>query len=182
MSNANEEYPRCTGSAFPPVLDACCGSRMFWFNKQDERAIFLDNRVAVHRMPPWGRHWDGAEIRVQPDQVADFTDQPFQDNTFALVVFDPPHMESIGDNSRTAHKYGKLFGDWRDMLRKGFDECFRVLRPEGTLIFKWCEYEVPLAEVLALTNHRPLFGHKSGKQQKTHWIAFLKPNNHSPSV
>ncbi|MEI4926957.1 SAM-dependent methyltransferase, partial [Klebsiella pneumoniae] len=22
------------------ILDMCCGSRMFWFDKQDERAVF----------------------------------------------------------------------------------------------------------------------------------------------
>ena len=63
------------------------------------------------------------------------------------------------------------------MLHRGFAECFRVLRPEGTLIFKWCEYDVPVSEVLALTPEKPLYGHRSGKQSKTHWIAFLKPNN-----
>jgi len=31
-------------------------------------------------------------------------------------------------------------------------------------------------DVLALTPERPLYGHKSGKLSKTHWIAFLKPN------
>ena len=45
------------------------------------------------------------------------------------------------------------------------------------LIFKWCADEVPVSQILALTHERPLFGHKSGKQQKTHWIAFLKANN-----
>ena len=24
------------------ILDMCCGSRMFWFNKQDTRAVFTD--------------------------------------------------------------------------------------------------------------------------------------------
>lgn len=26
------------------VLDMCCGSRMFWFNKRDTRALFTDIR------------------------------------------------------------------------------------------------------------------------------------------
>jgi SAM-dependent methyltransferase len=86
-------------------------------------------------------------------------------------------MEDIGESSYTALKYGKLIGDWRDTLREGFAECFRVLRPGGTLIFKWCEYDVPVAEVLALTPEKPLYGHRSGKQSKTHWIAFLKSND-----
>lgn len=62
------------------------------------------------------------------------------------------------------------------MIRAGFAECFRVLRPEGVLVFKWNEIEVPLREVLALTPERPLYGHRTGKQAKTHWVAFLKPN------
>jgi len=52
-----------------------------------------------------------------------------------------------------------------------------VLKPSGTLIFKWNETDVPTSQVLALTDAKPLFGHKSGKQMKTHWIAFLKHNN-----
>lgn len=28
----------------PHVLDACCGSRMMWFDKTDSRAVFVDQR------------------------------------------------------------------------------------------------------------------------------------------
>lgn len=73
-------------------------------------------------------------------------------------------------------KYGHLTGNWREELRKGFAECFRVLKPQGTLIFKWAESDHPVSEVLALTPEKPLFGHKSGKKSATHWIAFMKPN------
>ncbi len=31
-------------SAPATILDMCCGSRMFWFDKSDERAIFSDIR------------------------------------------------------------------------------------------------------------------------------------------
>lgn len=44
----------------------------------------------------------------------------------------------------------------------------------GTLIFKWNEYQIPVREVLACTPHKPLYGHRSGRQSKTHWIAFIK--------
>jgi len=60
------------------------------------------------------------------------------------------------------------------MLRDGFAECFRVLKPNGTLVFKWSEYEIPVREVLSLTSHKPLFGHRSGRQSMTHWIVFIK--------
>jgi hypothetical protein len=61
------------------------------------------------------------------------------------------------------------------MLKKGFSECFRVLRPDGTLIFKWNESNVPVKEILKLTDVQPLFGHKSGKFMQTHWVTFMKP-------
>jgi len=114
------------------------------------------------------------QIVVNPDILADFTALPFAAETFALVVFDPPHIQRSGDTSWLLKKYGVLRGDWREMLRLGFAECFRVLRIEGTLIFKWNEIEVPLREILELTPEQPLFGHRTGRQAKTHWVAFMK--------
>jgi hypothetical protein len=32
----------------PPVLDACCGPRMMWFDKNDPRALFIDRRRETH--------------------------------------------------------------------------------------------------------------------------------------
>lgn len=176
MSEANGAYSRCTGSAFPPVLDACCGSRMFWFDRKDSRAVFVDKRQERHTLPDVSSAGGARELVIDPDHVADFTALPFPSDTFALVVFDPPQFERNGARSWVGLKYGTLAGDWTEMLRAGFAECFRVLRPEGTLIFKWCADEIPVSRILALTPERPLFGHKSGKNSKTHWIAFLKPN------
>lgn len=160
----------------PPVLDACCGSRMFWFDRKDSRATFVDKRRERHTLPDVSSKGGSRELVIDPDHLADFTDLPFPDDTFALVVFDPPHFERNGATGWVGLKYGTLKGDWHTMLRDGFAECFRVLRPEGVLIFKWCEDEIPVSQILALTPERPLFGHRSGKQQKTHWIAFMKPN------
>jgi len=53
-------------------------------------------------------------------------------------------------------------------------ECFRVLKPNGILVFKWDEYEIPIKEILKLTNQKPLFGHISGKRSQTHWVCFMK--------
>ncbi|MNF18806.1 hypothetical protein D3C80_2231280 [compost metagenome] len=49
-------------------------------------------------------------------------------------------------------KYGVLTSDWREDIRQGFAECFRVLEPEGILIFKWNETQVLVSELLTLTN------------------------------
>ena len=164
------------GYTLPPVLDACCGSRMFWFNKRDPRGLFVDKRCETHTLPDISSKGGSRDLVVNPDCQADFTALPFESESFALVVFDPPHFQRNGASGWIAKKYGTLEGDWREMLRQGFRECFRVLKQEGTLIFKWCDYEIPVSQILALTPERPLFGHKSGKQQRTHWITFLKQN------
>lgn len=147
------------------VLDVCCGSRSFWFNKDDPRALFIDNRTVDATL------CDGRQFTVSPDMIADFRYLPFCDGTFPLVVFDPPHLRHAGKSSWLATKYGRLGSDWRDDLRRGFAECFRVLRPLGTLVFKWCEDQVSLADVLALTPEKPLFGNR---RAKTIWIVFQK--------
>ena len=73
---------------------------------------------------------------------------PFPDEIFYLAVFDPPHLIRAGEQSWMRLKYGKLEGDWHDMLRRGFQECFRVLRKNGVLIFKWSEVQIPLKEII----------------------------------
>ncbi len=148
-----------------PILDACCGSRMFWFNRQHPDAVYMDNREMVTDL------CDGRKLEVKPDVVADFRDMPFPDASFSLVVFDPPHLRNAGEKSWMAKKYGVLSGDWREDLRRGFAECFRVLRPHGVLIFKWSEEQIGLREVLQLTNEKPLFG---DRRAKTFWITFMK--------
>jgi len=155
------------------ILDVCCGGRMFWFDKQNPNTLFVDRRevepVSV------GKDRNARMFSCKPDKVMDFRKLDLPDNSFSLVVFDPPHFLRAGDNSYMVQKYGKLNPlTWRDDLRKGFSECFRVLKPNGTLIFKWNEYQIPLKQVLALTPVDPLFGHPSGVKQQTHWVCFMK--------
>jgi len=113
-------------------------------------------------------------IEVKPDLVADFTEMPFEDESFYMVVFDPPHLKTLGQNSWMAKKYGRLPDDWQFMLQKGFDECMRVLKPNGTLIFKWNESEIMSSQVLSIIPYKPLFGHTTGRQSKTIWMSFMK--------
>jgi len=152
------------------VLDVCCGPKGMWFDKQNEKALFLDKRRETHiDTYPCGTKTN----IIDPDIIGDFTDIKQPDNKFYLVVFDPPHIEQ-NNTSQITKKYGSLQGDWREMLRLGFKECFRVLKPNGTLIFKWNDCRFPVKEILKLTDEKPLFGHKSGIKMQTHWITFMK--------
>lgn len=159
-----------------PVLDATCGSRMIWFNKDNELAVFVDRRE-LDCEAIW-TSGDGKATRycsIHPDIVADFTDLPFEDNTFYHIVFDPPYLIQGGDKAWMVKKYGKLEKDtWKQVLHDGFAECMRVLKPYGTLIFKWNETQIPVKEVIKAIGHEPLYGNRSGKQCKTHWMAFIK--------
>lgn len=159
------------------VLDACCGSRMFWFDKDCDLAVFLDRRVERYTLKDSSVNGGQRDLIVAPNIQADVTALPFPANHFQMVVFDPPHFDKSGPKSWLRAKYGALTGDWRSMLRNGFSECFRVLSPSGVLIFKWSSVQIPLSEILKLTTERPLFGHRSGKHSLTHWLTFTKPNN-----
>jgi len=158
------------------ILDVCCGSRMFWFDRDDNRVIFCDKRAERHTLNDKTAKGGQRDLVIAPNVISNMTALPFPSNYFQLVVFDPPHYKSVGKKSWLRAKYGALEGEWRFMLRDGFSECFRVLVPSGTLVFKWSSVQIPLSEILKLTPERPLFGHNSGKASLTHWVAFTKPN------
>jgi hypothetical protein len=142
---------------------------MFWFDKHNPLVTFMDNRIFEDTL------CDGRSLRVKPDVVGDFRNIPFSDESFNLVVFDPPHLLKVGENSWLAKKYGKLDADsWKEDITKGFSECFRVLKKDGVLVFKWSETDITVSDILKLTPQKPLIGHKSGRLNKTHWILFVK--------
>ncbi len=157
------------------VLDACCGSRMFWFDREDPRCVFLDKRQERHELKDKSSRGGSRTLIIEPDVVGDFTALPFKDGSFALVCFDPPHLVNAGKTGWLAKKYGVLGNDWRIELAQGFAECFRVLTPLGTLVFKWNENQIKIADILALTPEKPLWGSRHGRDRNTHWIVFQKP-------
>lgn len=147
------------------ILDACCGSRMFWFNKENTETIYMDNRTEDTRL------CDSRRLIVKPDIIADFRNMPFEDESFYLVVFDPPHLMRAGDKSFLKLKYGRLNSTWKDDIKQGLFECWRVLKQNGTMVFKWSEEQISLPMIKDLLPCEPIIGQRRGK---TIWLVFFK--------
>lgn len=152
------------------ILDACCGGRMSWFpeSRNVQSCLFGDCRAEEKTL------CDGYLYRVVPDVLLDVQSLPFRDGTFSLVFYDPPHLKRAGETSWLRAKYGVLPPHWQSLLKRGFAECWRVLKPEGTLIFKWSEVHIPIRTIRTCFPAPPLFGHTTTKNMKTHWIVFFK--------
>lgn len=71
-------------STLKSVLDPCCGSRKFYFDKSAPYVLYGDVRDESYVQ------CDGRMLEVHPDQQMDVTNLPFENESFALVVFDPP--------------------------------------------------------------------------------------------
>lgn len=151
-----------------PILDVCCGGRMFWFDKKNPNVVFADIRNEKFIL------CDGRPMEVNPDKIMDFRNIDYPDGSFKLVVFDPPHLNKLGRGTWMAQKYGVLFPSWKEDIKQGFNECMRVLDLYGVLIFKWNEAQITLNQVLKVIDKEPLFGHVTGKHGRTIWLAFMK--------
>ena len=141
-----------------------------WFNKKHPQTLYIDlepREKGVIACRP--------EFEAKPDLIADFRALPFPDKSFKHIVWDPPQLLNLGQTSIMRKKYGSLKTEtWRYDLGKGFEELWRVLDDNGTLIFKWNEADIPLKDVLHLFKQQPLYGHPTAKHGKTIWVAFFK--------
>lgn len=156
------------------ILDACCGGKMFWYNKNQPNTIYMDIRKEGK-----GHSDFRPNHEVNPDIIADFKKIPYENKCFKLVVFDPPQM-FLGEKAEFTKRYGRLKRDnWKEEIKQGFDECWRVLEDYGVLIFKWNEFDIKKSEVLEVIGREPLFGHTTNRATKnTHWLCFMKiPDN-----
>lgn len=92
------------------------------------------------------------------DVRGDFTKLPFRSDSLVTLLFDPPHtidsrntlLGTMGEKGGFgphigAFKYGcyRSLKELRSSLYEGAQEAYRVLKPGGTLIFKWSNSEKP---------------------------------------
>lgn len=148
------------------ILDVTCGSRTIWFNKNHPAALYCDKRAESFGLYFGKGRTSLHECNVNPDIVCDFTNLPFEDNRFSLVIFDPPHLINAKETAWLVKKYGKLDETWPQMLHDGFAECMRVLKPDGVLIFKWSEYDIPASEVWKAIGKNDYLDIIAGKSQE----------------
>lgn len=142
--------------------DAELLERMLDFYPRQEPKAILDATVNV------GRFWRGStrpvigmdiDPRYKPDVVGDNRDMPFEDESFDVVVYDPPHIPNQGKD-RTKD-FNIRFGlGLKSSAENGYNfshlyppflrEAYRVLRPEGILFAKITDY---------VHNHRYQWAH-----------------------
>lgn len=122
-----------------------------FYPKKSPRDI-LDATVNV------GRFWKGTKRKIvgmdiekkfKPDIVADNTAMPCKDESFDVVVYDPPHIPNVGNEG--IKDFGDRFGlvvkssiengyNFTHTFRPFLNEAYRVLRPKGILFCKIADY------------------------------------------
>lgn len=144
------------------ILDLSAGKRAVWFNRIHPDTIYVDIRP-----------------EVSPTLIADTRMLPFPDDTFNLIVFDPPHVVH-GKNSAMAQAYGAFPAEEiRDTVTRSSIEAFRVSTPSALMAFKWNTHDVKLQRILDLMEGwEPLFGHLTATRTKhrssTYWALLRK--------
>lgn len=152
------------------ILDACCGGRQFWWDKNHEGVIYMDIRQlkkgSISLQP---------NFEIEPDIIGDYRSMSKEwDSKFKLVVWDIPHKLKADKGLITA-KYGYLGDKWRDDVKRGFNEIMRVLEPHGMLVFKYADLQITVADMLSSFPIEPLFGTRSKKGvNSTYWFIFMK--------
>ena len=154
------------------ILDACCSVKAMWYNKSHSNAVYIDIREEKDGFMGYGR-----KEGIHPDYVMDFRKMDFPDKSFKLVVFEPPHLKTLGETSYFKKKFGCLNAEtWQTDIKQAFNECWRVLEDYGILIFKWSDNEIPFHRVLRFAPVEPLFGNTTNYKATsvTKWFCFMK--------
>ena len=156
------------------ILDACCGMKYMWMNKNHPNTIYMDIRKEEKGFNK-NRPYDN----VSPDIMGDFTNLPeeIKAKRFKLIVWDVPHFKARKLTGNLLKCYGGLNPEtWQSDLKKGFTELWNVLEDYGILLFKFSDYHIKFKEVISLFPVNPLFyniTNTSGKSD-TKWFCFMK--------
>lgn len=136
------------------VLDCTYGLGRFWTVWKPEELTATD--IEPGKSPTLG-------VSV------DFCDMPFRAGRFDAVVFDPPYkLNGTGGSHASDAGYGVAntvrWQDRHDLIRRGIEECVRVLKPGGHLLVK-CQDQVCSGQVRWQTREFADHAEKHGVRQ-----------------
>jgi hypothetical protein len=170
------------------VLDMTSAFRMMHTDKDNPLVLYLDKRSDFDlantcyqygklKGKPIYKNWNPKKPTIQ----CDFKKTPFPDKKYKLVIIDPPHRIE-NDKGDISLKYGVLCPEtWQAEIKGAFAEGWRVLDDYGTLVFKWCEHNKDIDEILRLFPVKPVVVQKTAAAKKkngrlgsTLWAIFLK--------
>jgi len=156
------------------ILDATCGGRMIWFNKNHPNTLYMDVRSLPNGTLTTQPNW-----AVQPDVIGDWSKKlDFDDESFHHICWDIPHIVAKPNKkSIILTKYGVLNPTWETDVANGFKELWRCLKPYGTLNFKYADIDIKVSKMLSLFHTPPLYGTRTKKAvngRGTYWFTFVK--------
>jgi len=164
------------------ILDATCGPKGMYhgLTRQftTEEIIFIDVRKGTFT----SINYPDKSVTVQPDILADDRHLPFRDNTFTLIIFDPPHGQ-YSMKSYLGPRFGGLTSrELRYLFIYANIEFHRVLKTPGYLLIKCVDsddydYKVKRAFTnfkLLLDIKYPSQAHTKGSKTNTHWLLYVK--------
>ncbi len=122
-----------------------------YFNPGDKIADVTYGNGAFWKMMDMSNYnFHPSDLVTVPGASYDFTDLPYGDSSFDVVVFDPPyipfprkntrHYESCYRNTETTDKFNQ--DDIMELYRAGIVEAKRILKPKGLLLVKCKDIKV----------------------------------------
>lgn len=160
------------------ILDACCGPKFMWYNKNHPNVIYMDIRKEPKGFIP-----SIPNLEINPNIVGDFTNLPneIKNIKFKLIVWDIPHIKARNiTKGALKKKFGVLNPEtWPYDINKGFKELWEVLDDYGILILKFNDYHIKFKSLLKVIPKEPLFYNSMSKDNdtkntSTRWFCFMK--------
>jgi hypothetical protein len=156
------------------ILDACCGTKMFWTNKNHPNVLYMDIREEEK-----GFIEQQQNLSIKPDVIGDFTNLPdeVRKNKYKLIIWDVPHFVKRKITGIMLKKFGCLSPEtWQSDINKGFKELWNVLDDYGVLLFKFSDYHIKFNDILNCISEKPLVFNRMNSKGGTEckWFCFMK--------
>lgn len=156
------------------ILDACCGGKYMWYNKNHPNTIYMDIREEekgfIEREP---------NFCIKPDIIADFRSLPKEitKRKYKLITWDIPHFKMKKISGNMSKAFGRLEPEtWKEDINKGFNQLWDILEDYGIILLKFSNYHIKFKEILEVIPEEPLFFNRTSSKgdTSTKWFCFMK--------